>query len=246
MRRAARTDGNHREIVEALRAAGAAVTDTSAVGGDERKAACARENLRFAVAANARKLLTMGTWKCLQCGDERPATVHQKRKKYCSRKCAAIAQRMFACGQANNNFKNAAERWCVSCGQRYESYDKRRKYCSRACFIRSDGVRGRLRKDSNHKEIVDALEKCGAEVFDLSRMGGGFPDIVVGYRGVWYLLEIKNPTNSYGKRGFSPRQKEWVDRQHAPVHLVRSIDEALVAIGAVTPAGDRWALDHVS
>jgi len=45
--------------------------------------------------------------------------------------------------------------------------------------------------DDNHKEIVKALRQIGASVFDTSSLGRGFPDIVVGWQGVNYLVEIK-------------------------------------------------------
>jgi len=45
--------------------------------------------------------------------------------------------------------------------------------------------------DENHKEIVLALREIGASVFDTSSVGRGFPDLVVGWQGVNYLVEIK-------------------------------------------------------
>lgn len=47
--------------------------------------------------------------------------------------------------------------------------------------------------DTNHKEIIKALREIGASVFDTSSLGRGFPDIVVGWQGVNYLVEIKTP-----------------------------------------------------
>ena len=47
------------------------------------------------------------------------------------------------------------------------------------------------RTDANQKEIVDALRKAGASVHVTSSVGGGFPDLVVGFRGKNYLLEVK-------------------------------------------------------
>lgn len=47
--------------------------------------------------------------------------------------------------------------------------------------------------DNNHQEIIKALREIGASVFDTSSLGRGFPDIVVGWQGVNYLVEIKTP-----------------------------------------------------
>ena len=37
----------------------------------------------------------------------------------------------------------------------------------------------RRRADKNHSQITAALRKIGARVYDASRVGGGFPDLVV-------------------------------------------------------------------
>jgi len=47
------------------------------------------------------------------------------------------------------------------------------------------------RKDANHDEIVAALEQIGCSVVDLSRVGSGCPDILVGWRSACVLMEIK-------------------------------------------------------
>ena len=48
------------------------------------------------------------------------------------------------------------------------------------------------RVDVNHQEVVKMLRSLGATVFDASRMGQGFPDLVVGYNGQTVLVEIKS------------------------------------------------------
>ncbi len=49
--------------------------------------------------------------------------------------------------------------------------------------------RGKI--DANQREIVQALRAIGASVVSLAPMGGGVPDLLVGYRGANWLLEIK-------------------------------------------------------
>ena len=49
------------------------------------------------------------------------------------------------------------------------------------------------RTDANHKEIVDTLRKIPfLSVFSTHTIGKGFPDIVIGYKGINYLVEIKD------------------------------------------------------
>lgn len=54
------------------------------------------------------------------------------------------------------------------------------------------------RKDANHHSIVRAFRQAGASVVDLSGVGDGCPDLLVGIAGVDLLVEIKLPA---GKRG---------------------------------------------
>lgn len=90
------------------------------------------------------------------------------------------------------------------------------------------------RVDNNQSEIVAELRQIGASVIDLSAVGGGVCDLIVGYRGQTYLIEVKNTATSYGKRGLNTKQQDVADNwRGAPIHVVRSVDEALRVIGAI-------------
>lgn len=90
---------------------------------------------------------------------------------------------------------------------------------------------GFARPDANQKRIADALRLIGAVVKDLSRVGGGTPDLLVGYKGLTVLLEVKRePGKQGGTSGanLSKTQSRW----HllwcgGPCHLVRTVDEAI-------------------
>lgn len=90
-------------------------------------------------------------------------------------------------------------------------------------------MRRASRVDANHAAIVQALRDVGADVLDLSRVGGGCPDLLVGFRGTNHLIEVKT------KRGVLNLLQlafhmEW--RGGAPT-VVRTVDEALRAVGAI-------------
>ena len=53
-----------------------------------------------------------------------------------------------------------------------------------------------LRVDENQKAIVKALEQVGAFVWIIGRP----VDLLVGFRGMTILMEVKNPKTSYGKK----------------------------------------------
>ena len=53
-------------------------------------------------------------------------------------------------------------------------------------------MRRAAKVDDNQAEIVATLRYVGCSVTSLASIGRGCPDIVVGYNGVNYLLEIKD------------------------------------------------------
>lgn len=87
----------------------------------------------------------------------------------------------------------------------------------------------RARKvDANQKDIVRTLELCGATVCDLSAVGKGAPDLLVGYQNENFLMEVKNKN---GKNRLTPPQKKWHAEWRGAVHIVRTPEEACQAIG---------------
>lgn len=82
--------------------------------------------------------------------------------------------------------------------------------------------------DQNQKEIVEALRGVGCSVAITSAVGGGFPDIVVGFRGQSFLLEIKTRTGKLNQL-----QVQWHQTWNGQVASVRTIDEALKVVGAI-------------
>lgn len=86
------------------------------------------------------------------------------------------------------------------------------------------------RADANQPAVVAALRKVGAIVYSLHRVGAGVPDLLVGFRGLTYLLEVKEPKGGV----LTPQQIEFgLNWRGRPVSIVKSPDEALRAIGAV-------------
>jgi len=85
------------------------------------------------------------------------------------------------------------------------------------------------RVDANQPEIVAALRQCGATVQHLHELGQGCPDIVVGYRGLNYLLEIK----SSEKATMTRVEEWWHEEWKGQVARVDTVDEALEAVGAI-------------
>ena len=99
--------------------------------------------------------------------------------------------------------------------------------------------------DANHAEIVAALRAVGAGVCDLSAVGKGCPDLLVSHRNRWLLIEVKDGKKPPSARKLTPDQQAWHAAHRAQVHIVKNVDEALEAIGAVA-VPSRYALDYCS
>ena len=84
--------------------------------------------------------------------------------------------------------------------------------------------RYRQKPDSNQGEIVQALEKIGCSVYDASRVGE-IPDLIIGFRGLVCLLEVKTPTGRMKKS-----QIQWHKEWNGHSCVVRSPMEAIEAV----------------
>ena len=91
-------------------------------------------------------------------------------------------------------------------------------------------MRKRARVDDNQREIVNALRDIGASVLSLATIGGGCPDLVVGYRGTNYLLEVKDGGKSPSKRKLTKDEENFINNWRGRVAVVYSIDDAIGAI----------------
>jgi len=89
--------------------------------------------------------------------------------------------------------------------------------------------------DSNHNVIVDGLRAVGAEAQSLASIGKGCVDVLVAYRGAWYVAEIKDGSKPRSRQALTPDEIKWHERfsAKAPVHIWKSLDDALRAIGAL-------------
>lgn len=93
-------------------------------------------------------------------------------------------------------------------------------------------MRFAAKRDSNERPIIAALQLAGWSVFQVSATG--FPDLLCARRGEVRLLEVKT-----AKGKLEPAQVKLHQRMEAAglkVHVVRTPDEALAAVGAVKRA----------
>jgi hypothetical protein len=94
-------------------------------------------------------------------------------------------------------------------------------------------VRRAAKVDANQGDIVAALRKAGASVAITSAMGAGFPDLVVGLRGINYLMEVKDGEKWACRRKLRPDQQEFHAGWQGAICVVETVDQALRAIGVI-------------
>jgi hypothetical protein len=81
------------------------------------------------------------------------------------------------------------------------------------------------RRDINEKPITQALRAVGAHVTPIS--GKGAPDVLVRFQGRLWAFEIKAEK---GKQTEAQQETDWP--------ILRTVDEALAAIGATSTTRD--------
>jgi hypothetical protein len=94
-------------------------------------------------------------------------------------------------------------------------------------------MRRAAKVDRNQAEIVAALRSAGATVQPLHSVGQGCPDLLVGYRGRNWLIEVKDWQAQAADRKLNPRQVEWHGGWKGQVAKVETPEAALAVIGAV-------------
>ncbi|KAF1009508.1 MAG: hypothetical protein GAK28_00146 [Luteibacter sp.] len=97
-------------------------------------------------------------------------------------------------------------------------------------------MRYAARVDDNHAEIVRALQRIGVYVVDCSHVGSGFPDLLVAFRGVWTLIEIKDGDKPPSRRKLTPAQTIFHGEALAKgckVHVVENVDQAIQLLSSV-------------
>lgn len=86
------------------------------------------------------------------------------------------------------------------------------------------------RTDANQTEIVETLRKAGADVYILSMVGRGIPDLMVCFNGETILMEVKRDA----KAKFTADQLKFIANwKGGPLSRVDSPEAALRAIGLV-------------
>jgi hypothetical protein len=82
------------------------------------------------------------------------------------------------------------------------------------------------RVDSIQRQITEDLRKLGITVLVLSNVGHGCPDLLLGYAGRNYLVELK-----CGKNELTQFEKRFFDTWRGQADIAHNLDEVLKLLG---------------
>lgn len=89
------------------------------------------------------------------------------------------------------------------------------------------------RIDANQPEIVAAFRRLGCTVAITSNVRDGFPDIVVGFRGINLLVEIKDGSKIPSARKLTPDEQKFHDNWKGGAVIVESVDDVVALINGL-------------
>lgn len=94
-------------------------------------------------------------------------------------------------------------------------------------------MRRAAKVDSNQNEIVSTFRKMGASVLITSQLKNCF-DLLVGFKGVNMIVEVKDGSLPPSKRKLTPGEKLFKESwRGGEYHIINSVDEAIDLLNKV-------------
>lgn len=102
-------------------------------------------------------------------------------------------------------------------------------------------MRRAAKRDITEPSIVDALKRVG---FSICRMDQPV-DLLAGFRGVTYLVEVKSGSKGYAKALNENQQTFAAQWNGSPVFILRSADDAIAWAQSVAVNDDLGEWQHI-
>ena len=94
-------------------------------------------------------------------------------------------------------------------------------------------MRRAARLDGNHREVVDEFRRFGCSVLDMSRLGEGTPDLLIGYGGISLLVEVKDGKRPPSRRTLTGDQVDfWLSWKQNP-RVVKNLEEVAKTVNVL-------------
>jgi hypothetical protein len=93
-------------------------------------------------------------------------------------------------------------------------------------------MRNKGRTDSNQTEIVKELRKIPSlTVAITSQLGKGYPDILIGWKGLNFLIELKDGSKVKSAQKLTPDEERFHSEWTGQIAVCNSLDEVLQELG---------------
>jgi len=84
------------------------------------------------------------------------------------------------------------------------------------------------RTDANQKQIVEMVRKLpGASITSTHTIGKGFPDLVIGYKGINYLIELKDGNKPKSQKKLTPDEVEFHMKWNGQIAVCENFEDIL-------------------
>ena len=88
-------------------------------------------------------------------------------------------------------------------------------------------MRRKARTDANQTAIVEYARKIGLSVHITSSLGGGFPDLAIGYGGITVIAEVKDGDKPPSKRKLTDGEQAFKDNWTGGYYLIERPEDVL-------------------
>jgi Holliday junction resolvase len=88
-------------------------------------------------------------------------------------------------------------------------------------------MRRAAKVDANQSNLVEFFRMMGCSVESLAAVGKGVPDLLIGYRGKNYLVEVKDGAKAPSEQKLTRAQVEWHESWRGQKIVINSIDAAI-------------------
>lgn len=95
-------------------------------------------------------------------------------------------------------------------------------------------MRRYARQDTNHKEIRHAFERLGCSVADLSMVGRGLGDLLVGMGGLSIVCEVKDGAKPPSARKLTPDEEKFRMNWKGGYRLVTCLEDVEETVKVLT------------
>ena len=89
------------------------------------------------------------------------------------------------------------------------------------------------RVDANQVQIVGYFRKLGCSVMDCSPLGKGRPDIIVGYRGINMLCEIKDGSKPLSARTLTDAEIDFHESWRGKIVIIESFEDCIAILESI-------------